>query len=173
MLFFIFFFLGSSILHCFPYALERWKFVFLFFCESGGRKLARFIKAYLSLSCIGLASIRLSATDQNMYTISFFDTSIGNLYLKAKKYTQRVGNGYRFLNIIDFFLKIPSNFVCSKACFGLKFFFRWHTVQGENQRTYICLESLTLHCCKSSERFGLKCKFSLASNKYIPCIGLV
>ncbi len=30
-----------------------------------------------------------------------------------------------------------------------------------------------LHCCKSSERFGLKCEFSLVSNKYIPNIGLV
>jgi hypothetical protein len=29
------------------------------------------------------------------------------------------------------------------------------------------------HCCKSSERFGLKCEFSLVSNKYIPYIGLV
>jgi hypothetical protein len=32
---------------------------------------------------------------------------------------------------------------------------------------------LSLHCCKSSERFGLKCEFSLVSNKYIPYIGLV
>jgi hypothetical protein len=30
-----------------------------------------------------------------------------------------------------------------------------------------------VHCCKSSERFGLKCEFSLVSNKYIPYIGLV
>ncbi len=30
-----------------------------------------------------------------------------------------------------------------------------------------------IHCCKSSERFGLKCEFSLVSNKYIPYIGLV
>ncbi len=29
---------------------------------------------------------------------------------------------------------------------------------------------LGLHCCKSSERFGLKCEFSLVSNKYIPNI---
>jgi hypothetical protein len=28
-----------------------------------------------------------------------------------------------------------------------------------------------VHCCKSSERFGLKCEFSLVSNKYIPYIG--
>ncbi len=28
-----------------------------------------------------------------------------------------------------------------------------------------------LHCCKSSERFGLKCEFSLVSNKYIPYTG--
>jgi hypothetical protein len=38
------------------------------------------------------------------------------------------------------------------------------------------VDALTIrevHCCKSSEWFGLKCKFSLASNKYIPCIGLV
>jgi hypothetical protein len=26
------------------------------------------------------------------------------------------------------------------------------------------------HCCKSSERFGLKCEFSIVSNKYIPYI---
>jgi hypothetical protein len=31
----------------------------------------------------------------------------------------------------------------------------------------------TVHCCKSSERFGLKCEFSLVSNKYILYIGLV
>jgi hypothetical protein len=30
-----------------------------------------------------------------------------------------------------------------------------------------------LHCCKSSERFDLKCEFSLVSNKSIPYIGLV
>jgi hypothetical protein len=30
-----------------------------------------------------------------------------------------------------------------------------------------------VQCCKSSERFGLKCEFSLVPNKYIPYIGLV
>ena len=30
-----------------------------------------------------------------------------------------------------------------------------------------------LHCCKSLERFGLKCEFSLVSNNYVPSIGLV
>ncbi len=29
-----------------------------------------------------------------------------------------------------------------------------------------------LHCCNCSERFGLKCEFSLVSNKYFPSIRL-
>jgi hypothetical protein len=37
-----------------------------------------------------------------------------------------------------------------------------------------CIEDiLQIHCCKSSERFGLKSEFSLVSNKYVPYIGLV
>jgi hypothetical protein len=34
-------------------------------------------------------------------------------------------------------------------------------------------KKMTLHCRKSSERFGPKCEFSLVPNKYIPYIGLV
>ncbi len=114
--------LGSSILHFFPYALERWKFVFLFFCESGGRKLARF-KAYFSISCIGPASIRLPKTDQNKYNISKFDSGI--LYFwRRKKYTWSIGRDYRLLHMmVDFSPIMSSNFFCSKVCFASKSFF--------------------------------------------------
>ena len=43
----------------------------------------------------------------------------------------------------------------------------------KSAKSFLAKKSAKLHCCKSSERFGLKCEFSLVSNKYIPYIGLV
>ncbi len=62
----------------------------------------------------------------------------------------------------------PDSFPCEYIIFASKQF-----CMESQQRSSIGQTYSSVHCCKSSERFGLKCEFSLVSNKYIPYIGLV